>query len=354
MMGKETVGREKRRQAELIVDAKQCMGCLHEGVVITEPTGQIVEISPAAEHILEIPSLTLKSRNIHEFCDAPEVYDDLRERAQREGRALNQSILVATGTGTRKMVNMSVECVDKSGDARFVHVFQDCADLRTMEQRLLQSERLATIGRFASQIAHEIRNPLNSISLNIELLQDEFEDSDEEARGLIRSVLKELDRLNGIVSEYLQFARFPKPNLKRGQVEGVIRNVVESFKPPERIRFRVKLAESTPAVWLDEQLIRQVLDNLTRNAVEAIPADGTIEVQTDVIDRFVVVRVHDSGVGIPTEVQPKLFEPFFTTKPHGTGLGLATSQQIMFEHNGHLLVESQTGKGTTFSLLLPI
>jgi signal transduction histidine kinase len=116
----------------------------------------------------------------------------------------------------------------------------------------------------------------------------------------------------------------------------------------------VKLAESTPPVWLDEQLIRQVLDNLTRNAVEAIPADGTIELQTDVIDRFLVVRVHDSGVGIPTGVQAKLFEPFFTTKPHGTGLGLATSQQIMFEHNGHLLVESQTGKGTTFSLLLPI
>ena len=354
MMGKD-IAREKRvRKAELIVNAKQCMGCLHEGVVITEATGKIVEISPAAEHILEIPSLALESRNIHEFCDAPEVYDDLRARASKEGRALNQSILVATGTGTRKIVNMSVECLGKAGDARFVHVFQDCADLRSMEQRLLQSERLATIGRFASQIAHEIRNPLNSISLNIELLEDEFEDSDEEARGLIRSVLKELDRLNGIVSEYLQFARFPKPNLKRGQVEGAVQNVVQSFKAPERIRFSVRLAESTPSVWLDEQLIRQVLDNLIRNAVEAIPADGTIELQTDVIDRFVVVRVHDSGVGIPPKVQAKLFEPFFTTKPHGTGLGLVTSQQIMFEHNGHLLVESQTGKGTTFSLLLPI
>jgi signal transduction histidine kinase len=355
MMGKETTSRDRRiRRAELILDAKQCMGCLHEGVVVTEPSGAIVEASPAAEHILEIPSLSLKSRNIHQFCDATDVYQDLCDRAQREGRALNQSILVATGTGKRKMVNMSVECVDKTGEARFVHVFQDCADLRTMEQRLLQSERLATIGRFASQIAHEIRNPLNSISLNIELLEDEFKDSDEEARGLIRSVLKELDRLNGIVSEYLQFARFPKPNLKRGQIEGVIRSVIQSFRPPDRIRFSVKLAESTPPVWLDEQLVRQVLDNLTRNAVEAIPAAGTIELQTDVIDRFVVIRVQDSGMGIPTDVQSKLFEPFFTTKPHGTGLGLATSQQIMFEHNGHLLVESQAGKGTTFSLLLPL
>jgi signal transduction histidine kinase len=223
-----------------------------------------------------------------------------------------------------------------------------------MEQRLLQAERLATVGRFASQIAHEIRNPLNSISLNVELLEDEFKDSNSEARGLIRSVLRELDRLNGIVGEYLQFARFPKPNLKPGRVEGVIQSVVESFKPPDRIQFTVRSAETTPTVWIDEQLIRQVLDNLTRNAVEAIQGTGTIELATDVIDRFVVIRVQDSGVGIPADVQPKLFEPFFTTKPHGTGLGLATSQQIMFEHNGHLLVESQVGKGTTFSLLLPI
>src|SRR5438876_10003436 len=99
-----------------------------------------------------------------------------------------------------------------------------------MEERLVQSERLATIGRFASQIAHEIRNPLSSISLNVELLEDEIKESPE-GRGLIRSVLKELDRLNDIVSEYLQFSRFPKPHLTRGHADSVIREFVETFKP---------------------------------------------------------------------------------------------------------------------------
>ena len=285
---------------------------------------------------------------------ASEAYGDLCDQASREGRALNRSILVSTGTGKKKLLNMSVERFDQGADSRLVHVFQDCADLRTMEQRLLQSERLATVGRFASQIAHEIRNPLNSISLNVELLEDEFNESHGEARALIRSVLSELDRLNGIVNEYLQFSRFPKPQLKQGKVESVIQSVIGSFRPPERIRFQVRQAPSTPAVWLDEQLLRQVLDNLTRNAVEAIEKEGSIEIETQVLDRFVVIRVKDSGIGITVEAQSKLFEPFFTTKPHGTGLGLATSQQIMFEHNGHLLVESQPGKGTTFSLLLPI
>lgn len=346
--------RDSLNLRERMLDVKQCLGCAHEGIVVTDQEGRIVETSPPAERILEMPSLDLKSRSIHEFCLGDDVYGDLCSQAAREGRALNRSILVSTGMGRKKLLNMSVERFGDGADARLVHVFQDCADLRTMEQRLLQSERLATVGRFASQIAHEIRNPLNSISLNIELLEDEFKDSNSEARGLIRSALRELDRLNGIVNEYLQFSRFPKPNLKRGKIEGLVQSVVDSFRPPARIAFTVHQANGTPAVWLDEQLLRQVIDNLLRNAVEAIENEGAIVLETDVIDRFVVIRVRDSGIGIPGDVQSKLFEPFFTTKSHGTGLGLATSQQIMFEHNGHVLVESQPGKGTTFSLLLPI
>jgi two-component system, NtrC family, sensor kinase len=235
-----------------------------------------------------------------------------------------------------------------------VHVFQDCADLRTMEERLVQAERLATIGRFASQIAHEIRNPLSSISLNVELLEDELPASSDEARSLIRSVLKELDRLNDIVSEYLQFSRFPKPHLKRGHVDGVVRELVETYKTPASVTLQTSFMASTPEVWLDERLLRQVLENLLRNGAEAIEREGSLRIETDVIDRFLVIRVRDTGHGISPEIQAKLFEPFFTTKAHGTGLGLATSQQIVFEHNGHLLVESQPGKGSTFSILLPI
>ena len=111
---------------------------------------------------------------------------------------------------------------------------------------------------------------------------------------------------------------------------------------------------SSPEVWLDESLLRQVLENLVRNGVEAIEGAGVVRIETDMVDRFFVIRVKDTGHGIPPEIQARLFEPFFTTKAHGTGLGLATSQQIIFEHNGHLVVESQAGKGSTFSILLPL
>jgi len=340
-------------QREALLETKQCMGCMHEGMLVTSLDGTILDVAPAAEHILGTPSTTLKGAPIQNFCAAPEAYWEIGRQAIRDGRVGNRSLLMLAGAGNRKLVNLAIQVSGTGDERQLVHVFQDCSDLQSMEKRLLQSERLATVGKFASQIAHEIRNPLNSISLNVELLEDEVA-SNPEARGLIRSVLKELDRLNDIVSEYLQFSRFPKPHLKRGRVEGVIRELATTFKAPEQISFRIQLADTTPEVWLDEGLLRQVLDNLIRNAVEAISGNGSVEVETDVVDHYVVIRVRDTGVGISADAQTKLFEPFFTTKAQGTGLGLATSQQIIFEHNGHLLVESQPGQGSVFSVLLPI
>jgi len=343
----------KENIQQQIITAKQCMGCMHEGFIVTSPDGVIVETSPAAERILEAPSLSLKGRQVREICRVGDAYDELIRQAASGGRILNKSVIVLAGE-KRKIVNMSVQRVGEGQTSRYVHVFQDCADLRTMEERLVQAERLATIGRFASQIAHEIRNPLSSISLNVELLEDELTDSSAEARNLIRSVLKELDRLNDIVSEYLQFSRFPKPHLKRGRVDEVIRELAQNFKAPDSVKIETSLTPSSPEVWLDERLLRQVLENLLRNGAEAIKGAGLLRIETDLVDRFLVIRVKDSGHGIPPEIQARLFEPFFTTKANGTGLGLATSQQIIFEHNGHLVVDSQPNKGSTFSILLPL
>jgi signal transduction histidine kinase len=283
-----------------------------------------------------------------------EAYDEIVRHAPALGdRVLNRSLIVAAGD-KRKLINLSVQRLGEDLKNGLVHVFQDCADLRTMEERLVQSERLATIGRFASQIAHEVRNPLSSISLNVELLEDELQGSNDEARSLIRSVLRELDRLNDIVSEYLQFSRFPKPNLKRSRVDQVITDFARDFKPPANIDFEVGVLTDSPEIWLDDGLFRQVLENLTRNAAEAIEGTGKIRIEMDLIERFLVIRVKDTGGGISADVRARLFEPFFTTKARGTGLGLATSQQIIFEHNGHLMVESQPGKGSTFTILLPL
>jgi signal transduction histidine kinase len=337
-----------------IMDAEQCMGCMHQGLIVTSLDGTILETSPAAESILELPLRSLKGRQFHDFCGVLDAYDEFLRQTDSNGHTLNKPMLVLAGGSKRKIVSMSVQRVGEGQRTRYVHVFQDCADLRTMEERLVQSERLATVGRFGSQMAHEIRNPLNSICLNVELLEDRLKGSSEEARSLIHSVLKELDRLNDIVGEYLQFSRFPKPHLERGHVDDVIQEFVRSLKPPPSVKVETNLMESSPEVWLDERLLRQALENLVRNATEAIDGGGVVRIETEVAGHFLAIRVKDTGRGIAPEIRSRLFEPFFTTKAQGTGLGLATSQQIIFEHNGRLVVESQAGKGSTFSILLPL
>src|SRR5262245_49074934 len=167
----------KRDLEQQIITARQCMGCLHEGVIVTAADGTIVETSPAAERILEAPSMSLKGRQVREICPVLETYEDLVRQSASGDRILNRSVIVLAGDNKRKIVNMSVQRVNDGDASRLVHVFQDCADLRTMEERLVQAERLATIGRFASQIAHEIRNPLSSITLNVEMLEDELKSS---------------------------------------------------------------------------------------------------------------------------------------------------------------------------------
>jgi len=187
----------------------------------------------------------------------------------------------------------------------------------------------------------------------LELLEEELHGGSDEARTLLRSVQRELERLNDVVGEYLQFSRFPKAHLSRGRVDAVVKDVSRTVKLMPAVKLEVSLRADSPEVWLDDRLLGQALHNLVRNAAEAIDGSGTIRLETDVTERFLVIRVQDTGCGISTEAQRKLFEPFFTTKPHGTGLGLATAQQIVFGHNGHLLVESEPGKGSTFTVLLP-
>lgn len=344
----------KDRIEQQSIDAQQWMRCMHQGVIVTSVDGTILEATPAAESIFEARAASLKSRQIRELCLSVDAYDEIIRKTDAAVRSLNTSVIILAGHAKRKIVNLSVQRVAGAENARYVHVFQDCADLRATEERLLQSERLATIGRFASQIAHEIRNPLGSISLNVELIEEELKEGDEEAKHLIRSILKELDRLNDIVSEYLQFSRFSKPRLRRARVDNVILELVNNFKAPRSVRVDVALMASSPEVWIDEPLLHEALENLLRNGAEAIDGDGVLRIETAVVDRFLVIRVKDTGRGIEPQIQARLFEPFFTTKADGTGLGLATSQQIVFEHNGRLVVESQPGRGSTFTTLLPL
>ncbi len=232
------------------------------------------------------------------------------------------------------------------------------ASLERQRQELLRAERLAAVGRISAQITHEIRNPLNAIGLNAELLAEEIEGGGSaEARSLVAAISREVDRLNAVAEEYLRFARLPKPQLAREDLNEVLGALLE-FLGPELaaagVRLEKDLGPAVPAVLADEAQLRAAFLNLLRNSREAMPAGGTVAVRTRrAEDGSAEVEVRDTGPGIPAADLTRIFDPFYSTKERGTGLGLPYALRVVQEHRGTLRCESQPGRGTVFLVRIP-
>jgi len=237
--------------------------------------------------------------------------------------------------------------------------FEDMvAAIRRARAELVNAERLAAIGKMAAHVTHEIRNPLSSIGLNVELLEEEVHATGEkEPMALVAAIKAEVDRLSRIAEQYLSVARRPRPSLAREHVGDLVRELF-AFIVPELDRAgvtsRLEIEAELPEVDLDESQLRQALLNLIRNAREAMADGGRLEIAVHRRgDDSADITVTDSGPGISPDNLPKVFDPFFSTKVKGTGLGLALVQQIAVEHGGRAEVESKEGKGTTFRVVLP-
>jgi signal transduction histidine kinase len=235
------------------------------------------------------------------------------------------------------------------------------------ERELVRTERLAVAGKMAAMITHEVRNPLSSIGLNTELLEEELgalpAERSAEARGLCRAITHEVDRLTAITEEYLHFARLPKPRVHPEQINAVVQPLVDFEREALALRditLAAELAADLPHVAVDDGQLRQALLNLIRNGADAVAdvGGGAVTVRTRQAEgpggRAVVeIEVADDGPGIAPDLLPKLFDPFFSTKEGGTGLGLALTHQIVREHGGSIRVDSTPGEGARFVVVLP-
>lgn len=216
------------------------------------------------------------------------------------------------------------------------------------------------IAALAGGLAHEIRNPLSTIRLNLELLFEELEETAHPAAHRItrklRTIQSECTHLDKILEEFLQFARAGELTLEECSLAEVVRSFLDFYQPEaERhcIDVRAHLAADLPPVRLDRQLIRQVLANLLRNAQQAMPEGGLIEIQAFRRGASVVLEIIDTGCGIPAAALDKIFNLFYSTKPSGSGLGLPTVRKIVEAHGGTICCESAAGRGTKFTLTFP-
>jgi two-component system sensor histidine kinase HydH len=231
------------------------------------------------------------------------------------------------------------------------------------EERLanIRTQRLARLGTLLAGFAHEVRNPLSTIGLNLQLVLEEFREPetprDKRTQKRLATVEAEVRRLQTILEEFLGFARAPEPKLGSIELNARLASMVELYEPEMRehgLSLRFYPSQDVGRVPGDWDHLQAAVGNLLRNAKDATPPGGEILVSTAKDGAFAIVRVTDTGAGIAPELQNQVFEPYFSTKKAGTGLGLPTVRRVVEEHGGTLTMQSDVGKGTQFTLRLPL
>lgn len=237
-------------------------------------------------------------------------------------------------------------------------MYSESVAVEEERQRLLS--QYAEIATLAGGLAHEIKNPLSTIGMNLELLSEDLVDSDSPRdRRMIKkieTVQRECQHLEDILNAFLQFARVGEMDLVDYDLNQLVRDFTDFYQPlaeEHGIEISPHLAADLPPVRLDRSLMRQVLMNLALNAQQAMPRGGLLELQTYLRDGLVHLRMIDNGSGMDERAQSKMFQVFFSTKPGGSGLGLPTVRKIVEAHQGTIACESELGRGTRFTISLP-
>jgi signal transduction histidine kinase len=227
--------------------------------------------------------------------------------------------------------------------------------LREMQERLIRSEKLAVLGQLAGGVGHELRNPLGAIKNAAYFLNMALEQPEPEVRETLEILKREVATSEHIISSLLDFAR-PKPPIRRKvNINEVVQETLSRNGVPGNVRVIRKLDESLPAILADPDQLVQVFGNIIRNAIQAMLEGGRLTVKSKVSrPGWVSVSISDTGVGIPPKDQKKLFEPLFTTKAKGIGLGLPVTKILVEGHGGTIEVKSKVGKGSTFTVILPM
>lgn len=347
---------QKTRDLDLLQELHAAiLHSLPSGLMTIQHDGTIVYANPSAAQILRQPLDALVGSRLCERVSA------LCEAwvAQSEGRGLGQrtdvSLLRADGSRIRLGFAFAPLHLTEAPSAT-IAIFQDVTEVVRLKAAVERAERLATVGKFAAGLAHEVRNPLSSICASIEVIQGSLDPPPAMAR-LMNNAIVEADRMNALITDFLTLTRPRRMQVSRIDLGKLVEEVLSMFKlnlPDQGIEVVAKLGDGFE-VSGDESMLRQVLWNLLRNAAEAMSQDGGhLWVELEHLPSAEVrLTLRDEGGGIPESVMNRVFDPFYTTKEHGTGLGLAISHSILEAHEAKLHMESVEGEGTTLCLIFP-
>ncbi len=343
---------------------------IQEGVVVLDARGCLTDANRAAEKLLSFKVAQFRGKSMATFFEDLDfaALSELREDAPAEGEVESWSRMITHEIKISYPEHriLSVYAVPLSGatdddEPSILVILRDVTSEREQEASTLEGERQSAVKQLAAGVAHEIGNPLNALNIHLQLLSRELRNvEDEEMRGnlteLVDVAKNEVVRLDGIIRQFLSALRPSKPNLRPCDIVALVGetlNVMRVDIENRRIAVAVAAHGQTPPALVDPDQIKQVFFNLVKNAMEAMPDGGRLDIGISSGDAFLRLDFRDNGVGIPEDRLGRIFEPYHTTKPKGTGLGLMIVQRIVHDHGGHIEVSSKEGEGTCFRVLLP-
>lgn len=353
---------------------------LTDGILVCDTEHILILANKCAERFLSIRYDEQGNEPIWTAVRDEKVADFFEISLLNGDRVLEREFDVET-KGKQRLLSISVLPLvqDRQVSGSLLYV-EDITEKRSKEARMRRMESLASLTTLAAGVAHEIKNPLGSLSIHIQLIQkamianqalygkayesEESEEREQRAQKYFNLINKyiavvneEIDRLNGIVVDFLFATRPMDMDFRRGHINALIGELTEfvGFELEDaRIACILELAQELPDIDFDERYMKQALLNLIKNAIAAMPEGGTLTIKTEAQEAEIHIQVYDTGIGIPEEHLSKIFEPYFTTKETGSGLGLTLVFKIIREHRGEITVKSKSGEGSCFTITLPI
>ncbi len=349
---------------------EQLLTAMNDGLLAIDREGHIATINPAAQAMLDLPERLPEGQSVQAALkDAPQLSEYLKEMLREQGGWSQREIGVIRHGEEQTVLASSSALKDTEGNILELIVnLHDVTELKRLEARMRQADRLAALGVLAAGMAHEIRNPLSAIKTFVQLLPRKVQ-----KEGFLdkfnRTVPRELDRINQLIEDLLELARTPRYYIRPLELEPLVRATLDLFEEAMLlggVQIETRFDADLPAIQADPSQLTKAFQNVLRNAMQAMPKGGILNVEgfltKDALPPghdsgqkdWVVLRFTDTGMGMSPETLTNVFNPFFTTKDHGTGLGLAITHKIVTEHGGFIDVSSEQGQGTTFTINFPL
>lgn len=329
-----------------------------DAVFIVQPdTWNILDANEYAANLLDTPRFNLIGSKMPQFST---IFKLLKKS---DSPVVLSELTFEISKNKKLMVEISARCF-KHEDSEIIYaIARDVTEQHALTDKMVQADKMVLLGQLSAGVAHEIRNPLAAVNLNLQLIKRNLKEDDKNL-NYVNTAMQGSDRISRIVDLTLNFSKPTIPKVERININRLIPNSLDLVKPAlksKNIDITLNLEENLPDIEADAKQIQQVLINLLTNAFDSIKNHGKVEVNTYIEEssknnerRYVVTSIQDSGIGISNEDLQRIFNPFFTRKTEGTGLGLPITQRILHHHNGVIDVESSKDKGTCFYVKLPI